>query len=266
MKEIQIDELRELQMQILDHVNAFCHKYGIKYTISGGTLLGAVRHGGYIPWDDDMDIQMLRREYNRFTELWNKDTSQHDHYELVNIESGNNMGYPFGKVHDTRTTTYIGRLERTGVYIDVFPVDKVRDEQDFNVRHSEIKELYKKRSVCFSLLRSRYEKTSLKQRVRQLFLNPHISYEDVAIKINNLAKINNEENCPFVFEMIAGMQCKKMIPKEVFEVYEEIKFENRRYMSVKDFDTYLERTFGDYMKLPPVEKQKSFHNFLAYWK
>ena len=69
MKEIGIGELRELQMQILDYVDAFCRKHDIKYTISGGTLLGAVRHGGYIPWDDDMDIQMLRSEYIRFLEV-----------------------------------------------------------------------------------------------------------------------------------------------------------------------------------------------------
>ena len=72
MKEIQIEELRELQMQILDYIDSFCRSCGINYTISGGTLLGAVRHGGYIPWDDDIDIQMLRDDYVRFTQLWNE--------------------------------------------------------------------------------------------------------------------------------------------------------------------------------------------------
>lgn len=140
MKEIQIQELRELQMQILDYVDVFCRNHDIKYTISGGTLLGAVRHGGYIPWDDDIDIQMLREEYERFTTLWNKE-SNHENYELVNIESGNNLGYPIGKVHDTRTITYVGGLPRTGVFIDVFPVDKVLDMKDFMKRHKSIRSL-----------------------------------------------------------------------------------------------------------------------------
>lgn len=265
MKEILIDELRELQMQILDYVDAFCRKNSIRYTISGGTLLGAIRHGGFIPWDDDMDIQMLRSEYNRFTELWNQQKGEHGFYGLINIESGNNMGYPFGKVHDTRTVTYIGNLKRTGVYIDVFPVDNVRGEDDFEKRHGEIKELYKKRSVCFSILRSRCEKTSLKQRLRQFIMNPHMTYEEVAEKINDLAMKYSKEDCPYVFEMIAGMQCKKMIPSVVFDEYDEIPFENRKYMAVKDYDTYLERTFGNYMQLPPIEKQKSFHHLSFFW-
>ena len=104
MREIKTEELRELQMQIMDYVDIFCREHGIRYTISGGTLLGAIRHGGYIPWDDDFDIQMLREEYKRFTKLWNQEENTFP-YELINMESGNNMGYPFGKVHDKRTIT-----------------------------------------------------------------------------------------------------------------------------------------------------------------
>lgn len=265
MKEIQIDELRELQMQILDYVDAFCRKNDIKYTISGGTLLGAVRHGGYIPWDDDMDIQMLRSEYNRFTELWNKER-QHGHYELVNIESGNNMGYPFGKVHDIRTTTYIGKLERCGVYIDVFPVDNVMDEQDFISRHEKIKHLYKERALILQKMMCKAEKYNLIRWIQLLFKRiPDKTYNQIAEEINMLALSCSVTNSPLVYEMIAGMKCKLPIPREVFEEYNIIRFEDRQYMAVKDFDTYLKLTFGDYMT-PPPESQRHRHMALPYWR
>lgn len=266
MKEIQIAELRELQMQILDYVDAFCRKHDIKYTISGGTLLGAVRHGGYIPWDDDMDIQMLRAEYERFTQLWNKEKPNHGHFELVNIESGNNMGYPFGKVHDTRTVTYIDAIERTGVFIDIFPVDGVRDIKDWTFRHSKIKALYHKRSLIFEKLKSENNRISIKKRLYLFLFAPHQSYQQIAVEIDNIAKSPNDIIYPYVFELISGMKCKYPIPGRVFQHYSDIEFENRHYMSVEDYDTYLKATFDDYMSPPPIEKQQKQHLFRPFWK
>lgn len=265
MKQLTQQELRESQMKLLDYVDAFCRKHEIKYTISGGTLLGAVRHGGYIPWDDDMDIQMLRKEYVRFTELWNASKSEHP-FEFVSIESGNSMGYPFGKIHDPRTVTYIGKLERTGVYIDVFPVDNVIDENDFVARHAKVLALYKERGHIFEQMRYANERQSFKTWFRRLFV-PRINktYNQVAEEINTTAKMYENTVAPLRYEMIAGTRCKRPIPKEVFEQYEYIKFEDRKYMAVKDVDTYLTLTFGDYMTLPPVSKRVS-HGFIAYWR
>lgn len=266
MKEIEIDELRELQMQILDYVDAFCRKNSIRYTISGGTLLGAVRHGGYIPWDDDMDIQMLRSEYNRFTELWNQQKSEHGCYELINIESGNNMGYPFGKVHDNRTVTYLGGLERTGVYIDVFPVDFVKDMDDFEARHAKILELYQQRGRILYKMQRDNGNLGWKQRILLLLHPaPAKTYNEIAEEINTLAMSNSNKEFPYVYEMVAGTKCKHPIPAEVFDNYKDILFENRHYMSVWDYNTYLTQTFGDYMT-PPSKKEREPHYFNPYWK
>lgn len=266
MKEIQIDELRELQMQILDYVDSFCRKNDIKYTISGGTLLGAIRHGGYIPWDDDIDIQMLRDEYNRFTKLWNQEIDKHDNYELVNIESGNNMGYAIGKVHDVRTITYVGGIERTGVFIDVFPVDKVIDMNDFAKRHKTIRKLYKKQFQVFAIQRMDFHERSLLKRIYLLLFHPRKTREQFAIEINQLAQKYNDNDCDLVYEMIAGARCKTPMNIDVFHDFISIEFEGRKYMAVSDYDTYLQATFGDYMKLPPEDKQVRTHEFASYWK
>lgn len=266
MKEIQIEELRELQMQILDYVDAFCRKHDIKYTISGGTLLGAVRHGGYIPWDDDIDIQMRRDEYDRFTQLWNNEKMKHRYFEFISIESGNSMGYPFGKVHDTRTITYMGGYEMTGVYIDVFPVDYIVDLKDFRIRHKKIKRLYEKRRSRFNLMRIKYGKIKLRSIVKSLLICPTKPFNWYAERINELAKEKSTEKTNLIYEMVAGLRCKLPIPSVVFNHYKTITFEDRNYMSVNDTHTYLKQTFGDYMTLPPKEKQVSHHGLLFFWK
>ena len=253
MVQIGTEELREIQMRILDYVDAFCRVNDIKYSLSGGSLLGAVRHGGFIPWDDDIDIQMLRSDYDKFTELWNK---QEDHqcYELVSIESNNNLGYPFGKIHNIDTITYVGRFKRTGVFIDNFPLDKVISDEDFKERRRIIRGLYSKRKYVFAFLK-----------IIPFSSIARFVFNRIAVRINEEAKKMNNCEGEHVFEMTSGLICKNPIPLSVFDSYVDLKFENRNYMAVKDFDTYLSCTFGDYMTLPPEEKRVSHHEFLAYW-
>lgn len=265
VKEILTNELKVLQMEILDYVDGFCRQNGIRYTISGGTLLGAVRHGGYIPWDDDIDIQMIRSEYYRFTQLWNENVSKHP-YELINIESGNNMGYPFGKISNPKTVVYVGGVERTGVFIDIFPVDKVVDMKDFMSRHKKILTFYFWQRFSFMWRCRKSAGLPFWKKICAFFLGSWHSREELAVKINCLAAKYEKEDCPLVFEMIAGRICKKPMPKMVFDSYCDIKFENRNYMSVTDYDTYLKATFGNYMQLPPENKRVSHHSFDAYWK
>lgn len=265
MKEVTSQELKDIQLQILDYVDAFCRKHNIKYTMSGGTLLGAIRHGGFIPWDDDVDIQMLRREYVRFTELWNAHKNEHP-YEFVSVESGNNMGFAFGKVHDPKTVTYISGVESTGVYIDVFPVDKVKNSRDLKFRHGVLRVLnYFKTSALF-YEEYKVSKISKDKKIKMILCPPLFSMRFLAKVTNNIAQKKEKRNYPLVFEMVSGFLCKRPIPKEVFDEVVSTKFEDRQYLGVKNYDTYLKCTFGNYMQLPPIEKRVSHHDFVAYWK
>lgn len=264
MKQILLDELKELQMQILDYVDKFCRQNGIKYTISGGTLLGAVRHGGFIPWDDDIDIQMLRSEYVRFARLW-KESDENHPYELISIESGNNMGYPFAKVSIPQTVALVSGVKRTGVFIDVFPVDKVCDLRDFRQRHNKALFYYRMQMLNFAWKRRKNAKLSL-MKVPAAWFCSLLSRNSLAERINKIAQKKENLDCQYCFEMVAGTINKKPIPFKVFETYEDIPFENRKYMAVKDYDTYLKSTFGDYMKLPPEEKRVGHNSNFYYWR
>lgn len=264
MKEIQINEFRELQMQILDYIDFFCRSNNINYTLSGGTLLGAVRHGGYLPWDDDIDIQMLRDEYDRFTSLWNNNKEEHP-YEFISIESGNGYGNTVGKVCNPKTVLMVRNTPFTGVFVDVFPVDNVLDLNDFHLRHDRVMKYRQKQSYLMAIKLKAYN--NILQKFLYKVRGRNESLIEIAKKINDIAKQrNNDYNCPLLFEMVAGSRCKEPFAKEIFSTFIPIQFENRKYMSVKDYDSYLKATFGDYMTLPPIEKRVRPHRFIAYWK
>lgn len=122
MKQMTIDEVKKVQLQILSHVAKFCDENGICYWIDSGTLLGAIRHKGYIPWDDDIDIGMLREDYDRFSEIFNKANST---YHFLCIENTPDFYLPHGKVCDSETILYEPDENgyKSAVNIDIFVYD-----------------------------------------------------------------------------------------------------------------------------------------------
>ena len=264
MREITPEELKEIQLQMMDYVDHFCRINDIQYTLACGTLIGAMRHEGFIPWDDDIDIHLLREEYNKFTRLWNEQKESHP-YELVNIESGNNMGYPFGKIHDPKTVTYVGTFKRTGVFIDVFPMDFVVDEEDFRIRQAKIAKLYRMRDTYIHWINIRETGAPLLKKLYVYLRKPRISYNQLAIEISNIAQ-EIKQPTDFVYEMVCAVTLKHPVPASAYDEYIDCNFENRKYRIIKGYDQYLSILYGDWRTLPPVEKRVTHHGFKAYWK
>ena len=124
MKELTIEELKEVELNILKDVAKFCEINKIQYFLCGGTLLGAIRHKGFIPWDDDIDIAMPRADYERFFKLYNGNNSR---YKADSLENNNNWHMSFGRVGDINTVLYEHTLKnkykKYHAFIDIFPVD-----------------------------------------------------------------------------------------------------------------------------------------------
>lgn len=257
MKKIELQELKEIQMDILDYIDNFCRENNIQYSLSGGTLIGAIRHKGYIPWDDDIDIQMKRNDYEELIEKWNK--TKHP-YIFHNIESGTGIGVPFGKISDPRTLLFEPGLQDIGVNIDIFPIDKVIDEDDFQNRHKKIINLYGtswKKNRSWSL-----KPNILYWKLRNLIKSAKSDLED----INDIASSKNQTNAKLLFEMIDGRIYDSPWDADAFKETIYMPFENRKYQVMTGYHEYLTATFGDYMQLPPKDKQVSHHQFEAWWK
>lgn len=266
MRPISREELREIQMQILDAVDAFCGEHLIKYSIACGTLLGAVRHGGYIPWDDDIDIYMLRNDYERFESLF--PDIYLDRFSLFSSKKNNRWHLPYGKVADIRTVMQndLVNVVPVGVNIDVFIIDEVPDNDVdwFLFRKKQLKLIHQN---LYHTYRFRL-RAGIRQNFRTLYckIKCGVSQQRIIKRITNYICQFNGKGYSWCFEAVQGIRAKHPFEKKIFDDIIDWKFENRLYKGFRNANHYLKNTFGDdFMELPPKEKRMTHHPDKAFW-
>lgn len=264
---IPLEKIKKIQLELLDSVDKFCVEHHIKYSLAFGTLLGAVRHGGYIPWDDDIDIMMTRENYNRFREEY-----QSECYPFVDMKTDENHPVPLGKVYDSSTFFYYKKTIRRkyGVFIDIFPIDNM--PEDIDVRTKWIKKVnhyiklnYIKCNSWGLILNSN------KNVLKKLFfcaIKLLTSSKYIHKRLENLyIKYENEDTNYVGAAMIFNyMDVWRVYPKSCFNEYGRMMFEGKEYMAICDYDTFLKIRYGDYMKLPPENERVPKHGIIAYNK
>lgn len=264
MRKIALEENRKYQIDILDAIDAYCMEKGLRYFLIAGTLLGAVRHQGYIPWDDDIDIVMLRGDYETFVREFNVDG-----YYVVAPEI-NTEGYylPYAKICMNNTLVVEATKTMTaklGINVDLFPIDKVPDDNE--KRKKQLDRIKKYRSILdvidtpVSPNRSWYRNVLLS--ILQIVLFT-FSPQNAVSKIVMLSKMYNNEKSSLCGEIAWGCGEKEIVSREVFSDIEKLNFEGKLYNCPKGWDEWLSKRYGAYMKLPPLEQQKSHHECNAY--
>ncbi len=258
MKKIDLPELKLLQMEVLKAVHAFCGSEGIPYSMACGTMLGAVRHRGYIPWDDDIDIYMLRTDYNCFIERFPETLA--GKYKLAGSYNIKGWKFPYSKVYDSTTLVKEPNSNPdVGVNIDVFPIDKVPEDE------GKWRSFDHLRRLMFQCLMRRAHpffsgyKALLKW---PFYLLPYRVY--LAAFERYIQQYNNSDSS-CVFECCSGVFQKRPFKKSLFASMSPYPFETESFMGFSDFDSYLSNAFGNYMQLPPEEKRVSHHTFDAYY-
>lgn len=258
-----IQELRSIQMGILDDVHRFCETNGLHYSLSSGTLIGAVRHKGYIPWDDDIDIYMLRADYERFLKIYH---DPQGHYRLLAPSLGGGRGkvpyyYTFAKVVDLRTHMVEKETAgyEIGVYIDVFPVDYVTEDLKERARIFRLKKLLYKIHRC----KISHSNPLHSRLAYWCYRSLPVSVGMLNHWIKNLIERKAPTNT-LCHMTEAGPSVKGCFPAKDMEEYIDLPFEDRVYKAMAGYDDHLRRTYGDYMQLPP-EDQRTTHQFEAYW-
>lgn len=265
MKEISLNELKRLQLQILTAVDNFCRSSNIKYSLAFGTLLGAVRHKGYIPWDDDIDVMMPRDDYEYFMK-----TFRHPRYFTLTYQKEPKFVLPYGKVIDNDTILIEDSSMKypIGVNIDVFPIDTgpERDNENFWFK----KKLLIDTIYTIRKLRIDSERSATKNLIVVLtkILTFPLSLRRLCCTIQKEATRFNDQLYPERKGVLSTGDTKLrwLMPADIFKEYTDITFEDNLYRSIKNTDVYLTATYGDYMQFPPKEKRIAHHGFKAYWK
>lgn len=260
MKEIALDELKSIQLDLLQKTVDFCESNGLRCFMCGGTLIGAIRHKGYIPWDDDIDIAMPRQDYDRFVKTFNQ---PENYYQVVNLETNPKYEYCFAKVFDNRTVLkelyYPGNT--FGVYIDLFPADGVKDI-------AQIRKIMVLRKILNSKRANYYHRT-----IPKMIINTFAKILLLLVSARKIARLMDHEARKYAFGSLpsAGLIANpigigEMVDKSVFDSDVYMEFEGRQYRAPIGYDKWLRSIYGDYMQLPPEEYRVSHHTFKAWWK
>lgn len=264
MKTIYLEELKDIQLNILRKVHSFCERNNLSYYLGYGTLLGAIRHNGYIPWDDDIDIVMPRDDYEIFIRQF-RDAE----LEVLSIYDDSNFPFPISKVSNKNTylveeSSYT--YERLGVNIDVFPLDGLSSnllKAKFHVTYLRILTII----MEFKKMRAANRRSFLKNSVINLshFLLSVIPLNSLLKHIDIVSKKYSYNSSNYI-EQLYVPRLSRIVEKKIFEDKELHVFENDRFFIPKGYDCYLKSLYGDYMKLPPLASRVPKHHFTAYWR
>ena len=267
MKNItDIQELKNIQLDILKYVDNFCQLHKITYFMCGGTLIGAVRHKGFIPWDDDIDIMMKRDDYERFIELFSKEKS---YYKVYSHHIQKKYPHAYAKVADDRTVLLnnINGAIEMGVNIDVFPIDDLPDNEKI------IKNLFEKsfslnRKLSLKQIKISTNRSIIKNIILLIgrFIYSFTKVHKVIVSLNENATKYRGSNGMKCADLVAGFGYKEIQDRSNLSKAIKMKFEDTEFMAPIGYDKYLRGMYGDYMTLPPKEKRTSHHDFSAYWK
>ena len=252
-------DVRTVQLRILGNlmaVDKVCREHGLHYYIYDGTMLGAVRHGGFIPWDDDLDIAMPREDYEQFIAHANEWLPQP--FEFIAYELDATYLLPFGKVQDASTTLierphlpYLG-----GLYIDVFPIDGVPENSLLRRLHLVRYDVLKK--AVYMAYRDPYRHGHGPSSWLPLFCRHVLGQQRLQRMTRRLLRKYPFADSRFVCVFDDGFH--GVIPKQVLGQPTPVQFEGHEVMGVEHSDAYLTHMYGDYMTPPPHDAQRQ-HRF-----
>jgi len=266
MKLILVDEQKQIQLNILRKVHHFCESNGLHYTLIFGTLLGAIRHKGYIPWDDDIDIAMPRNDYEVFIEKF-----QDDNYKVYDYRLDEFYDHPYAKVADTRTLLEERVCMRPiGVNIDVFPFDDLGTSYEESVALANSLSAIKKRFRIKLLKPSKKNVWWKRLAIRMLkIIVIGQTLKELASKENEKIHMKASEEALYsaiLTESSLKACIKSICPKSYFSEYIDVDFEGEKFKAIRGYDSWLRNMYGDYMTPPPEDKRMSPHTIgNVYW-
>lgn len=261
MRQIESAEFKNLTLQILSEFAKVCEANGLRYILDYGTLLGAVRHKGFIPWDDDIDITMPRDDYEKLYSLYSQNPDIFPkHIKLASVRNRHNVYKPFFNLTDTRTITKSRTRQKKyfyPVWIDVFPMDFApADDNTLKAQHDQCDALIKKTWVGLTPCESKHPKKLLRHIKQELLLKSNLN------KVDNIARSNPSND--LLTNYMSPYGTKDISYISYYDNYTYAEFEGHTFRIPADYDSRLTQLYKNYMELPPEDK-RICHVNSAYW-
>lgn len=276
MRKMTLREIQSVGLDIMKEIHSFCMENGIEYSLAYGSMIGAVRHKGYIPWDDDIDLWMTRPNFEKFNSTFQSKKG----FRLMSVYDKDNY-CNFTRIYETEKTHVIYPAKAcpfdVGVWVDVFPIDGISDDfdtfkQDYATIRTLGKRILKARYDMRFLERGNlYEKTRsvIKLLFKKIFLG---GISGMHKKIVDLCKTYSFEESTYCASLVCVEAIRnnkpETFPKTDFSTYTLMPFESEMLMVSTHYDHILTTIFGDYMQIPPKEKQiaHALKNWQFNWK
>ena len=255
---------KKILLDILKFFHNFCIKNNLRYFAVGGTFLGAVRHKGFIPWDDDIDVCMPRNDYQKFISLMKLENGK---YILETPDSeAEDFCYTQAKLYDSSTTVLekIKANTNRGVFIDVFPLDGIgNNKNEINRNYFAIDILNMFLASRLSVIRKERKLwKNLAIFVSNLLPSCFVNEKKIIKKLDRLCAKRNFEHYNYCGLLLTQYRKKYIMPKSWFDEYTDYTFEDTLIRGVKDYEKYLSHLYGDWRKLPPENQRNSGHDLI----
>lgn len=277
MKPLKIEDVQHRSLKILVYLDKICRANNLKYTIFYGTLVGLERHQGFIPWDDDIDLVMLRPDYEKLVSILATDS----HYQLLSFNNREHFRYPFAKLVDKETTLISNQIYNIedplmGVFVDIFPLDGIPETQKEQKEFHDICEQYRLNMMDTTGNKS-YARSFSKWKglVKRVVRYPH--YRKVLKEGDDNYWRHQYQVATIKYPIKSAKYCGYLeyidrnwgvFPTAWFadDQYEDVQFAGHQIMAIKQRKAFLKLRFGDYMKLPPKSEQVTHHPYTFYRK
>lgn len=270
---LSLKEIQNNSLGCLKFFDKFCREHNLRYSLAYGTLIGAIRHKGFIPWDDDIDVMMLRKDYNRLVESF-LSHNNHERYRFINHINCKNYYYSIARLEDRKTKIvyHDNRDDGTnGCFIDIYPIDNIYDSERARkitnwLAHKRWGWIYNcKKSLCEEGMDKFFYKFFNKQLIFALADSPLLF---LTFKSKYVCDLWNMFGIIPVKYQYNHDECFNInnykLERKWFDEYTDVIFEDGKYMSIAAYDVFLRTIYGDYLELPPEEKRIAHHEYDAY--